>query len=100
MSVDAASGTSGTSGTSSDTTTTTKKTGLNSLGQDAFLKLLTTQLQHQDPTKPMEDTQFITQLATFSSLEKLTTIADATSSMNTLFGALNDTTSTSDTSGN
>jgi flagellar basal-body rod modification protein FlgD len=45
------------------------------LGQDAFLKLLITQLQHQDPTQPKDDTEFIAQLATFSSLEKLTEIA-------------------------
>jgi flagellar basal-body rod modification protein FlgD len=44
------------------------------LGRDAFLKLLVTQLQHQDPTKPQDDSQFIQQLATFSSLEKLTSI--------------------------
>jgi flagellar basal-body rod modification protein FlgD len=45
------------------------------LGRDAFLKLLVTQLQHQDPTKPQDDAQFIQQLATFSSLEKLTDIS-------------------------
>jgi flagellar basal-body rod modification protein FlgD len=45
------------------------------LGRDAFLKLLVTQLQHQDPTKPQADGEFLQQLATFSSLEKLTTIA-------------------------
>jgi flagellar basal-body rod modification protein FlgD len=45
------------------------------LGRDAFLKLLVTQLQHQDPTQPREDGEFLQQLATFSSLEKLTEIS-------------------------
>lgn len=44
------------------------------LGRDAFLKLLVTQLQHQDPVKPKDDTEFIAQLAQFSSLDKLTAI--------------------------
>jgi flagellar basal-body rod modification protein FlgD len=48
--------------------------GTNSLGSDAFLKLLITQLQNQDPTAPQSDTQFIAQLAQFSSLEKLSSI--------------------------
>jgi flagellar basal-body rod modification protein FlgD len=46
----------------------------NSLGKEAFLQLLVTQLQHQDPTQPQDNSQLITQLATFSSLEQLTSI--------------------------
>jgi flagellar basal-body rod modification protein FlgD len=44
------------------------------LGQDAFLKLLTTQLANQDPLQPQENGEFLAQLAQFSSLEKLTSI--------------------------
>jgi flagellar basal-body rod modification protein FlgD len=41
------------------------------LGQDAFMKLLVTQLQNQDPTSPTSNEQFITQLAEFSALEEM-----------------------------
>jgi flagellar basal-body rod modification protein FlgD len=44
----------------------------NSIGKDAFLKLLVTQLRNQDPTSPMQAYEFAAQLAQFSSVEQLT----------------------------
>ncbi|MFP4022202.1 MAG: flagellar hook capping FlgD N-terminal domain-containing protein [Halanaerobium sp.] len=44
--------------------------GNDGLGQDAFFKILITQLQNQDPLNPMEDREFVSQMAEFSSLEK------------------------------
>lgn len=41
------------------------------LGKNEFLKILMTQLQNQDPLDPMDDREFISQMATFSQLEQM-----------------------------
>ncbi|MCV9887663.1 flagellar hook assembly protein FlgD [Metabacillus halosaccharovorans] len=53
----------------------TKNTGSSNLGKDEFLKILMTQLQNQDPLNPMEDKEFIAQMAQFSTLEQTTNMA-------------------------
>ena len=56
-------------------TTTESKRGLN-LGYDAFIKLLLAQLKNQDPTKPMDATEYVSQLATLSNLEQVVKQSD------------------------
>lgn len=54
-----------------------RKTGPDTMGKDAFMKILIAQLQNQDPTNPMKDNEFIAQMAQFSSLEQTMNLANA-----------------------
>jgi flagellar basal-body rod modification protein FlgD len=62
--------------TSTTPTQLTRNTG-GALGKDDFLKLLVAQLQHQDPMNPMQDSDFMGQMASFSTLEQVTNMAAA-----------------------
>jgi flagellar basal-body rod modification protein FlgD len=53
----------------------------NELGKSEFLELLVAQLQNQDPMNPVDNQQFIAQLATFSSLEQLISINQGVSKL-------------------
>ena len=54
------------------------------LDKNDFLKILITQLSHQDPTQPMDDKAFIAQMAQFSSLEQMTNMSDSLAKVATL----------------
>ena len=63
-------------GSSTTTDTSSKKSGLGSLDQGDFLKLMTTQMQMQDPFSPMDNSQMLAQMAQFSQLAGVTDMGD------------------------
>jgi len=63
--------TNSTSGTAYGQDAGATTTGMKTLGQNDFLKLLSVQMQSQDPLNPMADTEFISQMANFTSLEQM-----------------------------
>lgn len=71
-------------------TATTKSTDKSTLGKDDFLKILLTQLQNQDPTQPLQDKEFIAQMAQFSSVEQLTNMAAEMKSLRQSLGMASD----------
>ncbi|AUG09462.1 flagellar hook assembly protein FlgD [Pseudomonas sp. S09G 359] len=65
----------------------TAATGNQSLGKDAFLQLLVTQLKNQDPLSPQDNGAFVAQLAQFSSLEGINTLNDSVNAISSNFSS-------------
>lgn len=66
------------------TSTSTSTSSSTALNKDAFLQLLVTQMQYQDPLDPQDNSEYLSQLAQFSSLEQMTNVASALTGVSTL----------------
>ncbi len=64
--------------TSAFTTTPASTATGGNQDQDMFLQLLVAQMKYQDPTNPADSTQFLSQTAQFTALEKMQDVADQT----------------------
>ena len=71
------------------TTAAASSTSKTTMGKDAFLTLLITQLQHQDPLNPADSTEFTAQLAQFSSLEQLSNVNENLSALKLYQASIN-----------
>lgn len=69
-------------------TTPTSVSGQQQLGEDAFLQLLTAQLQNQNPLNPMDDTQSVAQLAQFTAVQSTDELKTAFSSFQSNFAVM------------
>jgi len=78
--------TSGSSGSSATQAAPALSSATDTLGRNAFLNLLVTQLQNQDPTQPQADGEFLAQLAQFSQLEQLQQLNDKIDALTDLLG--------------
>lgn len=71
------------------TSTSTSATAGGKLDKQAFLQLLCTQLQHQDPLDPQDNSQYISQLAQFSSLEQMTNVSSSMDKLSSIVSDMN-----------
>src|SRR3954447_18941286 len=71
-----------TSATTSTSSTAALQNPTSILGKDDFLKLLVTQLKYQDPLKPTDQSQFMSQMAQFSTVEGINNLQSTLETMN------------------
>ena len=69
-------------------TSSTASSNSSTLGPDAFLQLLTTELRNQDPTQPQDPTQSVTQLAQMSQLQYQQQLTSAFANFQSNFGVM------------
>ena len=74
-------------GIASKPAASTSNVGQTSLGQADFLKLMTAQLQNQDPFSPMDNTQMVAQMASFSQLSGITEMSTTLKAISDKLGA-------------
>ncbi len=67
-----------------------EKKSNDTLGKDEFLKILLTQLQNQDPSQPLQDREFIAQMAQFSSVEQLMNMSNEIGALRQSLGISSD----------
>ena len=73
-----------TSAVSNVASANSKTENKNSLDKDAFLKLLVTQMQYQDPMEPTSNTEYMSQMAQFSSVEQMQNLTSTITSGQTM----------------
>lgn len=71
------------SSTSSSSSGTGSTSGTDVTGTDTFLKLLVAQMRNQDPSQPMDDQSFVTELAQFNSVEQLLSLKQTVATQTT-----------------
>src|SRR3569623_2873173 len=73
----------GSSTSSTNTSSVTSALNAQSLSQTDFLKLMTSQLQNQDPLKPLDNSEFVSQMAQFSTVSGIQALQNSFSTLAT-----------------
>jgi len=71
----------GSTGSTGQVPAATQTSSLSGLGGDDFLKLLVAQLKYQDPSKPVDSSEFMAQTAQFTQVQKMTEMSTAMESV-------------------